>query len=309
MIIRGLRKMKYDYIIIGMGPAGVSAAIYAKRAGLKVLCLDKGMIGGYLNFIDSVDNYPGYKHITGPDLAYQMYEQMQDLKIEYKNEEVRDILVVDDVKKVITNKSVYETSFVLIATGRISSNLGLEHEEELLGKGISHCALCDGNFYKDKDVAVIGNGEGALREAIYLSGICKSVYLINRFKNYRAPEVVIEQIMKRENILKLNEIMVKEIIPNEGVLGGIVLSDGTKLKLEGMFIYAGYKPGTNFKTNLEIMNEKGYINVNCYGETTVAGVYAAGDVVNKEVYQIVTAVAEGAIATLDIIKKIKQLEK
>jgi len=302
---KGLKRMKYDYIIIGAGPAGVSAAIYAKRAGLKVLLLDKGMIGGYLNFIDRVDNYPGCKHITGPDLAFQMYEQVQELNVEFKNEEVIDLVNLEDKKEVITNKGKYETRFILIATGRVSSNLGLEHEKELLGKGISHCALCDGNFYRDKDVAVIGHGEGALREALYLARMCHKVYLINRFKEFKAPKLVINQVREKGNIIEINEVMVKKIMVQDGVLGGIVISNGREIKIAGMFTYVGYKPEAKFKTNLNIMDDNGYIKVDCNCETKIKGIYAAGDVVRKEVYQIVTAVGEGAMATVDVIKKIR----
>ena len=184
--------MIYDLIIIGMGPAGVSAAIYTKRAGLNVLCLDRAMIGGYVNYIDRVENYPGVL-MSGPDLAFKFYEHIKELDIEYLNKEV--VSVVDgDVKQVMIVDSEYLCKNVLIATGRIPRKLGLDNEEELEGKGISHCALCDGAFYKGKTVAVVGGGDSALQETLYLSNLCEKVYLIHRREEFKVAGSLLDKV-------------------------------------------------------------------------------------------------------------------
>ena len=193
--------MIYDLVIIGMGPAGVSAAIYAKRAGLNVLCLDKAMIGGYVNYIDKVENYPGMI-MSGPDLAFKFYEHIKELNIEFVNKEV--LSVIDgDVKKVVTRDSEYLCKNVLVATGRVPRKLGLENEEELEGKGISHCALCDGFFFKGKTIAVVGGGDSALQETLYLSNLCEKVYLIHRREEFKVTGSLLEKIQDKDNIVRI----------------------------------------------------------------------------------------------------------
>lgn len=297
--------MIYDAIIIGMGPAGVSAAIYLKRAGLQILCLDKAMIGGTLNFIDKVDNYPGIVSINGPVLSSQMYQQIKDLDIPFKNQNVLDILDGEE-KKVITKNEEYTSRNVIIATGRIARSLGLEHEEELIGKGISNCALCDGALYKNQDVAVIGGGNSALSEALYLSNICKHVYLVHRRDTFRADQELIDQINKQQNVELITNAKVVSINPKEERLDSITLDNGRTLSVSCMFTYVGYVPGTKFNTGLDIMDEQGYIPVDQNCETKLKGIYAIGDIIKKELYQIVTATSEGAIAATHIIKNSKK---
>lgn len=297
--------MIYDLIIIGMGPAGVTSAIYAKRAGLNVLCLEKGMVGGYLNFIDIIDNYPGFSRVTGPELAFKFYEQVKQLEIQCNNEEALDITVVGDLKHVKTKKNEYLTKHVIIATGRISKKLGLENEDILLGRGLSHCALCDGALYKGKEVAVVGGGESALTEAIYLSNICSKVYLIHRRDEFKATPELISKVLDKDNIVIKYKSLVTSLNMNGDRLESVIINDCEKLNIACLFSYVGYVPGTKFAVNLGLTNKEGYIEVNDKYETKVEGIYAVGDIIKKEMYQIVTATAEGALASNEVLKKLK----
>lgn len=296
--------MIYDLIVVGMGPAGVSSAIYAKRAGLNVLCIDKAMIGGYLNYIDKIDNYPGLYGISGPDFAFKLYEHIQELDIEFKNENV--VSIVDgDIKEVVTNLEKYLCKNVIIATGRTSRMLGLNGEEEFLGRGISHCALCDGTFYKNKKVAVVGGGDSALQEAIYLSNIADEVYLIHRNSKFRAFSNLIDKINEKNNIVKLMNTNIVDLKSAEGKLVGIELDNGRTLDVDGLFVYIGFVPATEFANELGITNTDGYIVVNDKYETKLKGIYAVGDIILKDVYQISTAVADGVYASINVIENCK----
>ena len=292
--------MIYDLIIVGMGPAGVTASIYAKRAGL-----DKGMIGGYLNFIDRIDNYPGCYNVTGPELAFSLYTQIKNLEINYKNEEVIDVVDEAEEKVVKTSKNEYKCKYLIIATGRISKKLGLENEDVLLGKGLSHCALCDGYLYKNQDVAVVGGGESALTEALYLANICHNVYLIHRGENFKAAKELIERILKKQNIILKKNRKIKTLNIKDNKLDSLSLDNGEKLNVSCLFSYIGYVPGTNFAITLGLADKNGYINVDEKYETERSGIYAVGDIIEKEMYQIVTANAEGAISANEVIKRIK----
>jgi len=295
--------MIYDLIIIGMGPAGVSAAIYAKRAGLNVLCFEKSMIGGYVNYIDKIENYPGMI-MSGPDLAFKFYEHIKELDIEVINKEV--LSVIDgEVKKVVTNDDEYLCKNILIATGRIPRKLGLDYEEELDGKGISHCALCDGAFYKGKDVAVVGGGDSALQEALYLSNLCNKVYLIHRRDEFRAVSSLLDKVQDKDNIVRIMNTNISELKSEDDKLSSIILDSGDELEVAGLFIYVGFIPGTNFAKDLGITDEEGYIIVDKHYESTVKNVFAVGDIIKKEVYQVSVSVGEGAEAAINIIENCK----
>ncbi|HAB67105.1 MAG TPA: thioredoxin-disulfide reductase, partial [Firmicutes bacterium] len=231
--------MVYDLIIVGMGPAGVTAAIYAKRAGLSVLCFDSSMIGGYLNYIDRIDNYPGLYGISGPDFAFKLFDTMKELNIEYYNKKVTKIENDGEYKKVIAEDNEYKCKNVIIAIGRKMRKLGLDKEEELLGKGISRCALCDGNFFKDKDVCVVGGGNSALQEALYLANICNKVYVIHRRDNFRADKELINRLTNKDNIEIIYNANVKELLTNKDVLSGVRLDNKVEIDVSGLFIYIG----------------------------------------------------------------------
>lgn len=294
--------MIYDLIIVGLGPAGVSAAIYAKRAGLNILCLESKMVGGYLNYIDRIDNYPGLYGISGPDFAFKLYESLQKMSIEIKNSEVLKINQ-GEIKEVITKNDTYLCKNIILSTGRSPRPLGLPNEHELYGRGISHCALCDGAFYKDKKVAVIGGGNSALQEALYLSNICQQVFLIHRKENFRVSGLAVDKINAKTNIKKIMGQNIQELIAKENKLNAIVLDNGETINVDGLFVYIGFEPNTKFLSNLNITNETGYIEVNEHFETSESGIYAVGDIVKKEIYQIGTAVSDGLIAATNIIEK------
>ncbi len=291
----------YDLIIIGMGVSGISAAIYAKRAGLKVLILEGSTPGGTINIIPSIENYPGFKEISGPDLAYNLYNEIIELNIEHKMEKVTDV-ILEDIKTIKTANNVYQSKYLLIASGRKPKMLGLKDEEKYLGHGISTCALCDGNFFKGNDVAVIGGGSSALSEAIYLSHIVNKVYLIHRRKEFRAENTLIEEIKDIPNIELILNNEIKELITEDDKITGLKLKD-RNISVKGLFVFIGFLPNTDFLTNTSLKLENGYIIINDKGETNISGVYASGDVVKKDIYQIINAASEGAIASVNISKK------
>lgn len=293
----------FDLIIIGMGPAGIAASIYAKRSNLKVLCLEKGMIGGELNYIDKIDNYPGLNDISGSALAYKLLEHIDEMKIDYRFETVKDILKKENYYEIETNKEKYTTKYIILATGRKARKLGLAKEDLFLGRGISYCAICDGAFFKNKVVSVIGGGLAALEEALYLANIVQKVYLIHRRDKFNAPASVIEkivtnpkiEILKNEEVVKLN---------GKDHLESIELKSGQKLDTAGLFIYIGYTPNIDYLKNLDILGSKGYAIVDKNFKTKEDGIYAVGDLVEKNNYQIILAMADGVIAALDIVNKI-----
>lgn len=292
--------MIYDVIIIGMGPAGVSAAIYLKRAGFNILTLDSGPFGGTLNYIDKIDNYPGCPSISGPDLAFQMFNHIKKLDIEFKNEKVLNI-VNDDIKIVETKNNQYYCKNIIIAAGRVPKKLGLKNEESLLGRGISTCALCDGGFYKDKVVAVVGGGASALAETLYLANICKKVYLIHRGTKFSISGLIVDELLKKENVECIMEGQVSELVVENDKLKGIVVNDSI-INVEGLFTYIGFEPKISFAEDLDIFDEKGYIKVDDDFQTVEDGIYAIGDVIKKDLYQIVTAISDGAEVANKIIK-------
>lgn len=283
----------YDIIIIGMGISGITAGIYAKRSNKKVLLIDKGMPGGLLNNIDKVSNYPGVPEITGPDFAEVLEKQVKFLDISYVLEEVKSLELNKETKKVITDKSTYEAKKVVLAMGRKPKYLGLDNEKSLLGKGLSTCAVCDAFFYKNENVAIVGTGNSALQEALYLANIVGHIYLINRRDGFRGEEMLVENIKKNPKIEIIYNANIKSMNEENNKLSSITLDNGTTLNVKGVFIYVGYRPATEFVPK-EILDENGYVKVNEKLETEIKGVYAIGDIINKDTYQLVTAAADGA---------------
>ena len=292
----------YDLIIIGMGISGISAAIYAKRANLKVLMIEGSAPGGTLNKITNVENYPGISSISGPDFAFNLFTKVQELEIEYKIEEVTDIIT--DTKTIKTKNNVYQAKNILIATGRRPKLLGLDKEEALLGKGISTCALCDGALYKNKEVAVIGGGSSALAESIHLSKLVKKVYLIHRREEFRGEDTLVEEVKNTNNIELILNNEIKELKEENDILSGLILKDGQELNVSALFIYIGFIPNTSFIENSDIKLDKGYIIVDKDGATNISGIYASGDVTKKDTYQLINAASEGALASIKISENI-----
>lgn len=296
--------MVYDCIVIGMGISGVSAAIYLKNSGLNICMFDKDSPGGLLNRINIVTNYPGIVKTTGPDLALELYKSIEENKISYKMEEVLSITDDDNLKVIKTNNGIFKSKYVIIATGRKNKKLNLENEEKLIGKGLSNCALCDGHLYKDEDIAVVGGGNSALEEALYLANIVKKVYLIHRRDTFRADDYLVKEVLDKENIEILYNSEVTNLIEENNLLKEIVINNDKHLVVKAMFTYIGFEPNHNFIDNIEDVD--GYIKVNEKYETSIKNIYAVGDAIKKEVYQLITAASDGVIASINIINDLKK---
>lgn len=299
----------FDIIVVGGGPCGLTSAIYGKCAGKSVLVLEKLMYGGQIINTPSIENFPLALHMSGASFATKIYEQAKELGAVIKLEEVLKINNFDDYKEVVTNKETYRGKTVIIATGKVNRKLDLPREDRLVGKGVSYCATCDGNFYKGKNVAVVGGGNTALEDALYLSKICNKVYLIHRREEFRGEDKSVTLLKSTKNVtLVLNSSVVS--LNGEEKLDSIEImnTNGSKKEIEvdGLFIAIGQVPvNDNFKDLVDI-DEDGYIVANG-SLTNVPGVFVAGDARKKEVYQLVTAVSDGAIASLDAIKYINSL--
>ena len=283
----------YDIIIIGMGISGITAAIYAKRSNKKVLIIDKGMPGGLLNSIDKISNYPGLIDITGPDFAQKLLEQVESFDIPYVLEEVVNLDLDKEEKIIKTTNNEYKSKKVILAMGRKPKYLGLDNEKELLGHGLSTCAMCDAFFYKDKDIAVVGTGNSALQETLYLSNIANKIYLINRRDGFRGEEMLVEEVKNNPKVEIIYNANIKNMNEVDGKLKSITLDNGNSIDVSGVFIYIGYRPATEI-VDKKILDENGYVIVNENLETPIKNVYAIGDVIKKDVYQLVTATSDGA---------------
>ena len=290
---------RYDAIVIGAGVAGMTAAIYLKRSNLNVLLLEREMPGGQLNKTTEIENYPGFTKVNGTDLALAIYNQVKENDITYKYGNVVEIIDNGEVKIVKTNRDTFETKNIILATGRTPRKLDLENEDKLISHGISYCAICDGMFFKDKIVAVVGGGNSALTGALYLSNICSKVYIINRRDELRADTILQEKIKQKNNIEVLFDSKVTKLNEKDNVLDSIDVNN-EKLDIDGLFIYIGFDPDINYLKNLDIKNNNGYIVVDENMETSIKGIYACGDIIDKEVYQITTAIGEAAIAATHI---------
>ena len=292
----------YDVIIIGMGIGGITAGIYGKRAGLNVLMFEKSAPGGMLQKIDKIQNYPGFSEISGPDLALNLFNQVKKVGVPFKFEEVIDVEITEEYKKVITKNGTYEAKNIIVATGRTPKYLGLDNEKDYLGRGLSTCASCDGNFYKGEDVAVVGSGNSALQESLYLANIVNKVYLLHRGVNFKGDDALVERVRNTKNIEIVDGVNIKKINDVEGKIESVTLDNEKTINVKGVFIYIGYKPDTEMFKKLDITNINGDIIVSENFETEIDGLYAIGDCAKKGVYQLVTAASDGCIAVSDIEK-------
>ncbi len=292
----------YDLIIIGMGIGGITAGIYAKRGNLNVLLIDKGKPGGMLNNIEKISNYPGLINIKGSDFADILFKQVQELEIPYTFEEVINVSVEDDIKKVITNKNTYEAHNIIIATGTKPKYLGLDNEKDLLGRGISTDATNDGNSYVGSDVAVVGSGNSALQESLYLAKICPKVFILNRKTGFKGDDILIDKVKNTPNIEIIYGVSIREYNEINGHIESITLDNGKSLNVKGVFIYIGYRPNTDMFKDLNITNLNGHIIVDENFETSIEGIYAIGDVIKKDIYQLVTASSDAIHAVSNISK-------
>lgn len=282
-------------IILGSGISGMTASIYLKRGGITPIIIENNAPGGTLNIIPSIENYPGFNEISGPDLAVNIYNQTKQLGIEYI---YRNIEKIDLKNKIIDNDIKFD--YLIIATGRRARLLGLDNEDKYLGRGISTCALCDGTFYKDKEVIVVGGSSSAISEALYLSNICKRVTIIHRGDSYRAQKILIDKLGSTKNIKQIfNANVIKYNIKNNKIIG-VTLDNNKKIKADGIFLGIGSIPNSDI---FEVEKEDNYIIVDNEMKTNIDYVYAIGDVTKKNTYQLITASSDGIIAADSIIKR------
>lgn len=294
----------FDCIIVGSGISGMSAAIYLKRANKNILLLESYIPGGQINKTSNVENYPGFVKIDGPSLVMNITDQITNLDIPLKYEEVLEIKKQNHFI-VKTNKNEYSSDYVILATGRMPNKLGIDLEEEFIGKGISYCALCDGTLFKNKDVIVVGGGNSALEESIYLSKICRKITIINRGNALRASEILQEKVKQLNNItIKYNSKLNKINITDNKISSVIINNE--QIACEGIFIYIGLTPKLDYLKNLNINLDKNYIQVDSNMKTNIDKLYACGDIIKKDVYQIITAASEGAIAATSVIKNMEE---
>lgn len=291
----------YDIIIIGCGPAGMTAAIYAARSNKKVLLLEKETIGGQMASAPLIENYPGFARISGSELANNMYEQVINLNVDIELEEVLEI-VDGDIKKVITDSNEYNTKSIIIATGSKYRLLGLENEENLIGNGIHFCTACDGFFFKDKTVAIIGGGNSAIINAITMADISKKVYVIQNLPSLTCEKVLEDTLKEKSNVEIITNSIVKQIIGTDNLESIVIASNDKeqKIALDGMFISIGLTPQSEFVKNILKTNKYGYIESNnC--NTDIPGIFVAGDCRDKSFRQVTISTSDGTIAATEAI--------
>lgn len=293
---------KYDVIIIGSGIAGMTAAIYLKRGGLNPLIIEENTPGGQLNKINIIENYPGFVKTDGPTLAEEIYNQVENLEIEYLFDKVIKVDLDKEEKIITTANKELSCKYLVIATGRLSKKL-FNNDDRYAGCGISYCALCDGNLYKDKDVAVVGGGSSALEEALYLSKICKTVTIIHRGDAFTGDKTLADEVINKNNINIMYNTNVSEYNIENGKLESVLLDNNNKIDISGLFISIGSVPSAEV---FDVEKEKGFIIVDNECMTNIDNVYACGDVIKKNVYQLTTAASEGTIVAYSIIKKNKK---
>jgi len=300
----------YDTIIIGAGPAGMTAALYAARSNLKVALIEGGLPGGQMNNTSDIENYPGYANISGPELAEKMFEPLENLGVEHLYGFVENVEDHGDVKKVITDGEEFETRTVIVATGSKHRLLGVPGEEELNSRGVSYCAVCDGAFFRDQDLLVVGGGDSAVEEAIFLTQFAKTVTIVHRRDELRAQKVLQDRAFANEKINFIWDSVVKEIKGENRVesvvIENVKTNQVTEQAFGGVFIYVGLDPVSDFTKDLQIQDESGWIVTDDHMKTSVAGVFAVGDVRQKDLRQVTTAVGDGAIAGQEAYKYITE---
>lgn len=294
----------HDVIIVGMGPAGMSAAIYAVRSGLDTLIIEKGTPGGLLNQTSKIDNYLGFSNATGTDVAISMFSHINDLKVPYKTEEVLNVRDEHDYKVVETDKGTYKSKAVILCAGRKAKTI-LDRESDYLGKGLSYCATCDAAFFKDKNVAIVGSGNSAFEEGAYLADFAKKLYILIRKDTIKADQILVDNLKAKGNVEILFNTKVENINLTNDRISSVVTNNG-ELEVEGLFIYAGYNASTHYLKDLDIKTENDYIIVDEDGRTNIPYIYAAGDAIKKNLYQVVTAVSEGAKAATSAKKDLSK---
>jgi thioredoxin reductase (NADPH) len=303
----------YELVIIGGGPAGVTAGIYAARARLKTLLIEKALIGGQINYTDMIDNYPGFKNgISSFELSQNFEHQIKELGLPIELLEVKDVSFQGKEKNIILDDRVIKSNALIIATGAIPNTLDIEGEAKFTGKGVSYCATCDGPLFRNLRVAVIGGGDKALEEALFLSKIAQEVYIIHRRDRFRAARILQEKASGERNIHIVWNSVVEKITGNQSVqsitLKNVKTDEKTELALDGIFIFIGIHPNSELVRDKVKLDSLGCIITNDNMETSERGVFAAGDVRSKQLRQVTTAVGDGANAAFSAQRYLEDLK-
>lgn len=300
----------YDIIIIGAGPSGMTAALYAKRNNKEVLILEKETIGGQMALAPKIENYPSVTSISGEELASNMFDQIMNMGVMFELEKVENVIKENNIFKVTTDYNTYLSYSVIVATGAHHKMIGIPNEKDWLSKGLSYCATCDGSFFKDEVVAVIGDGNSALQYALTLSNICKKVYVCTLFDKFFGDSILVDRIEHIENIDVINCISLKNIKGTdkieELIFENLITHNPFSLKVDGCFIAIGQEPDNKIIKNLVEIDKVGYAITNDNVLTKTAGLFVAGDCRKKKVRQVTTAISDGAIAAIEAINYLNQ---
>jgi len=290
--------VEYNTIILGAGISGITCAIYLKRAGIKVLLVENNVPGGQLNKANVIENFPGYLSITGSELASVLVEQVENYDIDIVYDDIKNIDY--DKKELLIGDVVYKYKYLVFSTGRRERTLGLHNEDSLIGRGISLCATCDGALYRNQDVIVVGGGSSAVSETIYLSNICSKVYLIYRGSELKAEQILKDKVKSIQNVEIIYESNIISYISDNDKLSAVKLDNDDIIKASCVFLAIGHIPNSELFIG-DVNN--GYIIVDEFGKTSIDFVYACGDIIKKDIYQLVNASSEGALVANSIIKK------
>jgi len=303
----------YDVIVAGAGPAGMTAAVYTSRANMSTLLLERGAPGGQMANTEEIENYPGFTSILGPELANKMFEHAQQFGAEYAYGDIREIRDEEPYKRVITGDKEYLAKAVIVATGAEHRMLGVPGEKEFSGRGVSYCAVCDGAFFRGKELVVVGGGDSAVEEAVFLTRFASKVTIVHRRDQFRAQKILQKRAFENEKISVIWDTQVKEI-RGDGKVQSVLLEnvktgEQREFATDGIFIYVGMNPLSQPVRNLGITNEAGYIVTDEKMQTKVKGVFAAGDVREKMLRQVVTATGDGSIAAQSAQHYVEELNE
>jgi thioredoxin reductase (NADPH) len=297
-------------VIIGAGPAGITAAIYLKRGGIEPILIEKMMPGGKVSLTHKIDNYPGFTSIGGSDFANNLMNQLMENNIEITFDEVTEVTQKEIGFLVKTQYNHYDADAVIIATGTLERKLGIPGENEFFAKGVSTCAVCDGGFFKGKPMAIIGGGNSALEEALYLSSITDKVYVIHRRNEFRADQILVDRITKDPHIEILTPYVPIEVkgdkMVSSLVLENVETKEKKEININAMFAYIGSDANTSFMNIRGLLDEKGYIIVDSEMSTSIPGIFACGDCIKKNLRQVITACGDGAIAAMSTVHYLKK---
>ncbi|WP_116746232.1 thioredoxin-disulfide reductase [Bacillus siamensis] len=304
----------YDVIIIGAGPAGMTAAVYTSRANLSTLMIERGIPGGQMANTEDVENYPGFESILGPELSNKMFEHAKKFGAEYAYGDIKEIVDGKEYKTVKAGSKEYKARSIVISAGAEYKKIGVPGEKELGGRGVSYCAVCDGAFFKNKELVVVGGGDSAVEEGVYLTRFASKVTIVHRRDKLRAQSILQARAFDNDKIDFEWNKTVKEIHEENGKVGRLTLVDTVtgeeeEFKADGVFIYIGMLPLSKPFENLGITNEEGYIETNDQMETKVPGIFAAGDIREKSLRQIVTATGDGSIAAQSVQHYVEELQE